>query len=88
MGDAIEVTHKITRKPTRLTLVGPDSTSSTSRQPDHMYGKTYRQFGVIGSSVIQCFEMNITSTGMNEKDLKAAVLPIKQRTLFQKIKLV
>ncbi|NKZ27578.1 FAD-dependent oxidoreductase [Vagococcus lutrae] len=71
VGDAIEVTHKITRKPTRLTLAGPAQRQARAAA-DHMYGKTYRQFGVIGSSVIQCFEMNAASTGMNEKDLKAA----------------
>lgn len=67
VGDAIEVTHFITQKPTRLTLAGPAQRQARAAA-DHMYGKTYRNTGVIGSSVIQCFEMNAASTGLNEKD--------------------
>ncbi|CAM3257180.1 FAD-dependent oxidoreductase [Vagococcus fessus] len=67
VGDAIEVTHKQTQKPTRLTLAGPAQRQARAAA-DHMYGRTYRNTGVIGSSVIQCFEMNAASTGLNEKD--------------------
>jgi NADPH-dependent 2,4-dienoyl-CoA reductase/sulfur reductase-like enzyme len=67
VGDAIEVTHFITQKPTRLTLAGPAQRQARAAA-DHMYGRTYRNTGVIGSSVIQCFNMNAASTGLNEKD--------------------
>ena len=67
VGDAIEVTHFITQKPTRLTLAGPAQRQARAAA-DHMYGRTYRNTGVIGSSVIQCFNMNAASTGMSEKD--------------------
>ncbi|MFW7950764.1 FAD-dependent oxidoreductase [Vagococcus fluvialis] len=67
VGDAIEVTHFITQKPTRLTLAGPTQRQARAAA-DHMYGRTYRNTGVIGSSVIQCFNMNAASTGLNEKD--------------------
>ncbi|MDT2781645.1 FAD-dependent oxidoreductase [Vagococcus fluvialis] len=66
VGDAIEVTHFITQKPTRLTLAGPAQRQARAAA-DHMYGRTYRNTGVIGSSVIQCFNMNAASTGLNEK---------------------
>lgn len=69
VGDAIETTCLITRKPTRLTLAGPAQRQARAAA-DHMYGKTYRNTGVIGSSVIQCFGMNAASTGLNEKDCK------------------
>ena len=67
VGDVIETTHFITQKPTRLTLAGPAQRQARAAA-DHMYGKTYRNTGVIGSSVIQCFGMNAASTGLNEKD--------------------
>lgn len=67
VGDAIETTHFITQKPTRLTLAGPAQRQARAAA-DHMYGRTYRNTGVIGSSVIQCFNMNAASTGLNEKD--------------------
>ncbi|MGO3733321.1 MAG: FAD-dependent oxidoreductase [Vagococcus sp.] len=69
VGDAIETTHFITQKPTRLTLAGPAQRQARAAA-DHMYGKSYRNTGVIGSSVIQCFTMNAASTGLNEKDCK------------------
>lgn len=67
VGDAIEVTHFITKKPTRLTLAGPAQRQARAAA-GHMYGRTYRNTGVIGSSVIQCFNLNAASTGLNEKD--------------------
>lgn len=70
VGDAIEVTHKITQKPTRLTLAGPAQRQARAAA-DNMYGKAYRNSGVIGSSVIQCFDYNAAATGLNEKDCQA-----------------
>ncbi|MGL9971922.1 FAD-dependent oxidoreductase [Enterococcus sp. DIV1420a] len=67
VGDAIEVTHFITRKPTRLTLAGPAQRQARAAA-GNIYGKTYRNTGVIGSSVIRCFDLNAASTGLNEKD--------------------
>ncbi|AQP52802.1 pyridine nucleotide-disulfide oxidoreductase [Vagococcus penaei] len=69
VGDAIEVTHFITRKPTRLTLAGPAQRQARAAA-DHMYGKAHRNTGVIGSSVIQCFDLNAASTGLTERDCK------------------
>ncbi len=70
VGDAIEVTHFITQKPTRLTMAGPAQRQARAAA-DHMYGKTYRNKGIIGSSVVQVFDMNAASTGLNTKDCKA-----------------
>ncbi|UJF16374.1 FAD-dependent oxidoreductase [Jeotgalibaca sp. MA1X17-3] len=67
VGDAIEVTNLITMKPTRLTLAGPAQRQARAAA-DNMYGKSHRNTGVIGSSVVQCFEMNAAATGLTEKD--------------------
>lgn len=67
VGDAIETSHFITRKPTRLTLAGPAQRQARAAA-DHMYGKAHRNTGVIGSSVIQCFGLNAAATGLNEKE--------------------
>lgn len=66
VGDAIEVSHLITHDVTRLTLAGPAQRQARAAA-DHVYGKTYINKGVIGSSVVQCFEMNAACTGLNEK---------------------
>ena len=71
VGDAIEVTHHITRKKTRLTLAGPAQRQARAAA-DAVYGKTHRNTGVIGSSVIRCFDFNAAATGLNEKQCTAA----------------
>lgn len=69
VGDAIEVTHFITNKKVRLTLAGPAQRQARA-VADHLYGRTYRNTGVIGSSVIKVFDYTAASTGFNEKDCK------------------
>ena len=71
VGDAIEVTHRITRKKTRLTLAGPAQKQARAAA-DAIYGKKSANRGVIGSSVIRCFDFNAASTGLNEKQCKDA----------------
>lgn len=69
VGDAIEVTHFITSKKTRLTLAGPAQRQARAAADD-MYRIPHRNTGVIGSSVIHCFDYNAACTGLNEKDCK------------------
>lgn len=74
VGDAIEVYDKITRESILLTLAGPAQREARSAA-DHMFGKDVRRTGVLGSSVIQVFEMNAAVTGKNEKELTKAGIP-------------
>jgi len=69
VGDAIEVTHRITNKKTRLTLAGPAQRQARAAADD-MYRIPHRNTGVIGSSVIHCFDYHAACTGLNEKDCK------------------
>lgn len=71
IGDAIEVTHFITNKKTRLTMAGPAQRQARA-VADHLFGKTYKNTGVIGSSVVKVFNYNAASTGLNEKQCKEA----------------
>lgn len=73
IGDAIEVTHFITNKKTRLTLAGPAQKQARAAA-DALYQIPQRNTGVIGSSVIRCFDYNAACTGLNEKECKAAGL--------------
>ncbi len=70
VGDAIEVFSALTHKPWRLALAGPAQKQARAAA-DHMYNITHENRGVIGSSVVQIFEMNAASTGLNEKMAKA-----------------
>lgn len=74
VGDAIEVNSFFTGKPTRLPLAGPAQRQARAAA-DHINGRTYRNTGVIGSSVLKVFDYNCAATGMNEKQLQAEGIP-------------
>lgn len=70
VGDVIEVTDFFTGKPTQLALAGPAQRQARAAA-DHMYGRTYRNTGVIGSASIKIFDLNVANTGLNEKQCQA-----------------
>lgn len=71
VGDAIEVYNRLTHKPSRLALAGPAQRQARAAA-DNMYGIPHNNNGVIGSSVVQVFDLGAASTGLNEKAAKAA----------------
>ena len=71
VGDAIEVYNRLTHKSTRLALAGPAQRQARAAA-DHMYNIPHNNNGVIGSCVVQVFDLGAASTGLNEKDAKAA----------------
>jgi NADPH-dependent 2,4-dienoyl-CoA reductase/sulfur reductase-like enzyme/rhodanese-related sulfurtransferase len=71
VGDAIEVFHRLTHKPTRLALAGPAQRQARAAA-DHMYGSYNRPRGVIGSASIQVFDLAAATTGLNERAAKEA----------------
>lgn len=71
VGDAIEVYSQLTHKPTRLALAGPAQRQARAAA-DHMYNMPHNNKGVIGSSVVQVFDLGAASTGLNEKTAKDA----------------
>ncbi|MBS4535250.1 FAD-dependent oxidoreductase [Clostridium sp. D2Q-14] len=71
VGDVIEVYNRLTHKSSRLALAGPAQRQARAAA-DHMYNIPHRNNGVIGSSVIQVFDLGAASTGLNEKSAEAA----------------
>ncbi|QBK24656.1 FAD-dependent oxidoreductase [Ureibacillus thermophilus] len=71
VGDAIEVYHRLTRRPTRLALAGP-AVRQARAAADHIYGHKQENKGVIGSSVVKIFDLNCAVTGLNERAAKEA----------------
>lgn len=69
VGDAIEVTHRLTGKKTKLPLAGP-AQKQARNVADGLFGKRFNNRGVIGSACIRVFDLNAASTGLNEKDCK------------------
>ena len=74
VGDAIEVFNQITNSVCRLPLAGPAQRQARAAA-DHMYGIPHNNKGVIGSSVVQVFDLTAASTGLNEKACEAANIP-------------
>jgi NADPH-dependent 2,4-dienoyl-CoA reductase/sulfur reductase-like enzyme/rhodanese-related sulfurtransferase len=74
VGDAIEVFHQLTHKKTKLALAGPAQKQARSAA-DHLYGRPTRNNGVIGSSCIKIFEMNVASTGLTECAAQKSGIP-------------
>lgn len=64
VGDAIEVTNRLTRQSTRLALAFP-AQMQARHMVDHLYGRTPQYQGVIGSQVLHIFTLNVASTGLN-----------------------
>jgi len=71
VGDAIEVYHKLTQTTTRLALAGPAQKQARAAA-DHMYGIPNQNKGVIGSSSMHLFDLNVGSTGLNERMAESA----------------
>lgn len=74
VGDAIEVYHRLTRKPARLALAGP-AVRQARAAADHIYGQKTNNKGVIGSSAVKIFDLNCAVTGLNERAAKDANIP-------------
>ena len=77
VGDAIEVYHKILRVPTRLTMAGPAQRQARAAA-DHIFGRSVQTRGVIGSGVLQVFDLAVASTGLNERQCQEHNLDYRQ----------
>ncbi|MGM9950380.1 MAG: FAD-dependent oxidoreductase [Lysinibacillus sp.] len=75
VGDAIEVYHRLMRKPARLALAGPAQRQARA-VADHIYGIPTVNKGVIGSSSIQVFDYAAAATGLNERTAKQIGLQV------------
>ncbi len=74
VGDAIEVYSSLTQSKMRLPLAGPAQRQARAAA-DHMYNMPHSNKGVIGSSVVQIFDLNAAATGINEKAAQKAGIP-------------
>lgn len=70
VGDAIEVHNAISHKTMHLPLAGPAQKQARAAA-DHIYGRTVRNTGYIGSSCIKVFDYNAASTGLTASQCEA-----------------
>ena len=71
VGDAVEITHFVTKEKAVITLAGP-ANKEARIAADNITGRDSRYKGSLGSSVIKMFDMTFAQTGLNEKAAKAA----------------
>ncbi len=76
VGDAVEVTQRITGNSTTLALAGP-ATRQGRIVADHIAGRDVSFKGVIGTSIVKVFDLTVASVGMNSLQLIQAGLPFK-----------
>ncbi|MGA3414767.1 FAD-dependent oxidoreductase [Lactiplantibacillus plantarum] len=80
VGDAIEVTNRLTRQSTRLALAFP-AQMQARHMVDHLYGRTPQYQGVIGSQVLHIFTLNVASTGLNATECEHQQLDYRFATV-------
>lgn len=85
VGDAIEVTNKLTYKQTRLNLAYLTQIQARAAA-DHVYGRSTPYFSVIGSQVIKIFGLNAASTGLTEEQSTEAGIEHRSVTIIPKDK--
>ena len=71
VGDAVEVENFISKAKAVITLAGPANKQGRIAA-DNICGINSKYKGTQGASVIKLFDMTVASTGMTEKQLKAA----------------
>lgn len=71
VGDAVEITHKITGEKSIISLAGPANKQGRVAA-DAICGLNSRYTGAAASSVLKIFDMTAASTGINERIAKAA----------------
>jgi len=73
VGDAVEVTNRITGEPTNLALAGPASRQGRIAA-DHITGRDVGFKGVVGTSVVKVFDLTVSAVGLNTHQLEEADL--------------
>lgn len=75
LGDAIEVTHLLTREKMRLTLAGPAQKAARA-VASHINGELVKRQAYMGSSAIKVLDYNGAATGLTEGQIKFQNLDI------------
>lgn len=71
VGDAAEITHRITGQKTVMALAGPANRQARIAA-DHICGIQRPYMGAAGTSVLKIFDMTAASEGLNERAARAA----------------
>ena len=70
VGDAVEVRHFVTGAKSHIALAGPANKQGACAATTSAGGGRYR--ALLGTSVLKLFDLTAASTGLNEKQARAA----------------
>lgn len=70
LGDAVEVTHRITGKPALIPLAGPANKQGRIVADNIVFGNKTTYEGSIGTSIAKVFDLTVATAGANAKLLK------------------
>lgn len=82
VGDAIEVTNIITKKPALIPLAGPANRQGRLVADNIFLSQKKRYRGTLGTAVIRVHELIAACTGANERTLRQAGLQYEKLYLF------
>ena len=74
VGDAVEVSHRVTGKPVLPYLAGPANRQARIAA-DSMMGRAEKYSGAITTAIVGIFGLQVASSGVTEKTLKAESIP-------------
>ena len=77
LGDAVQVTNYVTKKPAYIPLAGPANRQARV-VANNICGKDGKYEGTIGSSILKIFQNNLAMTGINEATCKANNIEYKK----------
>ena len=80
VGDATEVTQTISGKAALIPLAGPANRQGRIAADNMLKGRHAAYKGTLGTAILKAFDLEAASTGLNEKQLRAAGVPY-QRTI-------
>ena len=72
VGDAIEITQSISGKPALIPLAGPANRQGRIAADNMLKEAKTRYRGTLGTAILKAFDLSAASTGLNEKQLRAA----------------
>lgn len=70
LGDVVEVTHLVTKKPALIPLAGPANKQGRIVADNIVYGNKEIYPGSIGTSIAKVFDLTVATSGANAKQLK------------------
>ncbi len=72
VGDAIEVTHAVSKQPVLIPLAGPANRQARIAADNIVFGNSRAYRGTQGTAILKVFDLAVAMTGLNEKQLIAS----------------